>query len=314
MYLRASCIITEERKPKQTKDSLTGWRLKRLVEEGDYSDKRRHPSSSNSRMRSVAPRRAASHGRRRCRGPPHPSSAKQWVECVFNAYRRVKARHRRTRRRPSTASVHAGLCFESPRQTTVTDTFPRFFRQSGVSLSKHIAVEYIYISTGAAGKKEGYAGVAKRRMASATAGRAASSPSNGRRRNDGPWSETEREKETAGRRFQRPAGANLDAKPWSVAGDADTVAATGRPTTRRRRRRRRRRPRRRPMQEYFFCWQRGTVTTGVGRCSSVAKPEGALSYSISSPSRTDTRLCSNGVIVFQIINTNIWGKAGRSDT
>lgn len=61
--------------------------------------------------------------------------------------------------------------------------------------------------------------VEKRRMASATAGRATSSPLNGRRRNDGQalsqtkrveW-ETEREKETAGRRFQRPAGANLDA-------------------------------------------------------------------------------------------------------
>lgn len=167
-----------------------------------------------------------------------------------------------------------------------------FWKERGVSLSKHMVVgacTCIRISGRVAEKKGRGTGVMQeRRMASATGSRAASSPSNGRRRNDGPWSETEREKETAGRRFQRPAGANLDAKPWSAADVADTVAATGRPTTRRRRRRRRPRPRRPPMQEYFFCWHRGTVTTGVGRCSSVAKPEGAQPYSTSSPQRGPT--------------------------
>lgn len=60
------------------------------------------------------------------------------------------------------------------------------FWKSGVSLSKHIVVEYIDREAGKKGRRKGMMGmVQKRRMASATAGRATSSPSNGRRRNDG---------------------------------------------------------------------------------------------------------------------------------
>lgn len=136
--------------------------------------------------------------------------------------------------------------------------------------------------------------VEKRRMASATAGRATSSPLNGRRRNDGQalscrrnvWSERRkgRKRQPGADSSDRPALTSTPTverrrhrrRRWPT---HDTTTPRRRRRWRRARRPCRRRPRRRPMQEYFFCWHRGIVTTGVGQCASVAKQEGALPYS-----------------------------------
>ena len=105
------------------------------------------------------------------------------------------------------------------------------FWKSRVSLSKHIVVEYI--DRVAVEKRQGMIGVVqKRRMASATAGRATSSPLNGRRRNDG--------------RLSRADGRNCGVrrkgrKRQPGADSSDRPALTSTPTVERRRRRRHRR-------------------------------------------------------------------------
>lgn len=127
--------------------------------------------------------------------------------------------------------------------------------------------------------------VEKRRMASATAGRATSSPLNGRRRNDGQalscrrnvWSERRkgRKRQPGADSSDRPALTSTPTverrrhrrRRWPT---HDTTTPRRRRRWRRARRPCRRRPRRRPMQEYFFwlaSWHRhdGGGTVCVGR-------------------------------------------------